>query len=138
VAPAQPSTATRTTSRLTSLLAQSLTEWNSPNRARSDCSRGDGAERSSPTQRGEEEPGHGEVVRRRVEDVLQHRNEHLREQPAEQRRERNCRGENKRELGPYERSDVAQRCAEHSHRREFLSTLCEADGREEHHRRRGK
>src|SRR5712691_9128289 len=134
----QPSSASRTTSRVTSLLAQRLAEGNPPNRPRGNGSRGDGAECSSAAKRGEKEPGHGEVVRRRVEDVLQHRDEHFREQPAEHRREREGRGEYKRKLGPHERCDVVQRGAEHRHRCELLPALRETDRREEHHRRRSE
>ena len=46
---------------------------------------------AAPPRPSEERPGHGEVVGRRVEDVLQHRDEHLGEQPAEQRGKRERR-----------------------------------------------
>ena len=49
-----------------------------------------------------EHPRHGELVGWRVEDVLQHRDEHLRQQPAEQRGERQRRSEHQNCFAPEE------------------------------------
>src|SRR3954467_2847618 len=102
----------------TSFLAQDRTEGEEP-----DLERGKRRGREAADERGgaepaEEQPRDSELVGRRVEDVLQHRHEHLGEQPAEQRREHECRHEHERGLAPEEGARSAERRAESHHRRE--------------------
>src|ERR1700675_2782321 len=48
----------------------------------------------------QKEPRRGQMIRRRVEHVLQHRDEHLREEPAEQGRQGEPSREHDRDLAP--------------------------------------
>jgi len=79
-------------------------------------------------------PRRRELIGRRVEDVLEHRDQHFREQPAEQRREREGGRKHERRFAPEECRGLTQRCAERSHRRELLAPLGEPDADEERHR----
>src|SRR5262245_52899063 len=91
-----------------------------------------------PTETGEKHPGECEVVGRRVEDVLQHRDEHLREQPPEHGREREGRDEHDHRLAPEERRRPPHRGAQRQHRGQLLPAFGETDADEERHSRRGE
>ena len=75
------------------------------------------------------------MVRRRIEHVPQQGDEHLGEQPAEERRECKPGDEHERDLAPEERSDLARARADGRHRRELLPALRHSDGDEQDHRR---
>ena len=75
-------------------------------------------------------PGDGEVVRRRVEDVLEHRDEHLGEQPAEQRRRATSAAASTSAASLQRKAPtLAQRGAERGHRRELVPALGRARAR---------
>src|SRR5439155_26936632 len=79
----------------------------------------------------EEAPGNGQVVRRGIEHMLQHRDQHLGQQPAEQRRERERSGEDERRLAPEEGGGAPERGTERGHRRQLMAPLRQADGDEQ-------
>src|SRR3954470_2228418 len=95
-----------------SLLPQDRAEREAPDPQRGQRRRDQPARHGSPGEAREERPRDGQVVGWRVEDVLQHRHEHLGEQPAEQRREREGGDEHERGLAPEECGGAAQRGAE--------------------------
>src|SRR5438876_546791 len=70
-----------------SFLAQQRAEREPADPERGERDRQQGSAGSGGGERGEEPPGGGEVVGRRVEDVSEHGDEHLGEEPAEERSE---------------------------------------------------
>ena len=73
------------------------------------------------------------MIGRRVEDVLQHRDEHHGEQPSEQRGQCGRGSQYECRLAPEERGRLPQRSTEGSHRGELVSPLGQADRDEERH-----
>src|SRR3954454_6415812 len=94
---------------------------------------GEGREDRRATEPREEAPRDRERVRRWVEDVLEHRHEHLRERPAEPCGEYESRAEHEDRLRPHERPDVPERRAERGHGGELLLALRDAERDEQTH-----
>src|SRR5205085_4767058 len=116
---------------LSSFFAQDRTERQSADQQRRKRGGRKPARDGSAAESAEEPPGHGQTIRRRVEDVLEHGDQHLREQPAEQRGQRERPREHEYRLAPEKRRRLAQRGAERRHRRELLPPLGKADGDEQ-------
>src|SRR5690242_20339586 len=106
------------TSGLSSFVAQKLTEWQPADQQSGERGCRESACQGGAAESAEKGPGNREPVGRRIEDVLQHGDEHLGEQPAEQRGKSKAGGEDEYGLAPEERRSAAEGGAERGHRRE--------------------
>src|SRR5436305_2622161 len=93
---------------LSSFFAQNRAELESADQQRRKPGGGNRARYGGAAESAEEPPGHGETIRRRVEDVLEHGDQHFREQPAEQRGQRERPREHEDRLAPEKRRHLAQ------------------------------
>src|SRR5689334_960007 len=95
---------------VTSLLAEDRAQREAADLERGERRSCEAARNGRAGETSEKRPWHGQVIGRRIEDVLQHCHEHLGEQPAENCGERKRTREDERGLAPEKRGGAAERC----------------------------